>query len=374
MKNIAIKIFKILITLLIITILTLYSYFFLIDKKNTDFLQGWIKDNTKSYYKSDWEDGFYSRAQNNEYIKLTSSSKSKKAPLFLLISHTDFNPSSVSELWLNKNDGEMTVGLTTYFPHNCSPNSILESTKKYSNGEIITLQCEKNGEWVSTSVGIPLERSFNYTIDLLGFYEKVSVSYEKMNLLRKEYALFGAINKDSQNFLGYSEESRANNALTCTGLFYILTANPEPEEVNLLVTKAAIMMSQTYAHLKEENSNSKSLNNGDISSAKDNRALELGELYDKNPDDLVKIYAQCVEIGQNIAIHIENNTPESGSLDWMERRDMYLTTPSANKIEEMDRSTFNVYKNQIDSAMTSWSASDRMTKKDLKKALLDSLK
>ncbi|MBT6049082.1 hypothetical protein HN682_00425 [Candidatus Peregrinibacteria bacterium] len=374
MKNIAIKIFKILITLLIITILTLYSYFFLIDKKNTDFLQGWIKDNTKSYYKSDWEDGFYSRAQNNEYIKLTSSSKSKKAPLFLLISHTDFNPSSVSELWLNKNDGEMTVGLTTYFPHNCSPNSILESTKKYSNGEIITLQCEKNGEWVSTSVGIPLERSFNYTIDLLGFYEKVSVSYEKMNLLRKEYALFGAINKESQNFLGYSEESRANNALTCTGLFYILTANPEPEEVNLLVTKAAIMMSQTYAHLKEENSNSKSLNNGDISSAKDNRALELGELYDKNPDDLVKIYAQCVEIGQNIAIHIENNTPESGSLDWMERRDMYLTTPSANKIEEMDRSTFNVYKNQIDSAMTSWSASDRMTKKDLKKALLDSLK
>lgn len=373
MKNIAIKILKITLILLIVTVVSLHSIFFYKDKKNNDFIQGWLEDNEERHHKIDWEDGFYSRVLENDYIKLIRSDIYKQ-PYFLLISHTKSKPSSVSELYLYENkEGVMYVALWTYFPYNCSPNSVLKSAKRYSTGEAIALECLKNGKWISTGYATPLKDTFFREINLLGFNEIVSLSYSKMNLLKREHAVYSAVQGESPMLIGYSKESRANNALTCAGLFYILTANPEPKELNLLSTNAAIMMSSVYAHLEGENSE-KSLTNGDISNAKDNRALELGRFYEKNPDGLVKIYAQCVEISKDIAIHIENNTPESGSLDWMERRDMYLATPSANKIEEIDDSTFNVYKNQIDSAMTSWSALDKITYTDFKKALLDSLK
>ncbi len=367
MKSVAIKVLKILIIALLTGVVSIYAYFYYIDKKNDSFLQGWTEDNKIKYLKQGWTRDFNSRINESNHHKLTSSLS--KTPVLLSINGAPHDPSSISVTWLYRKDKSIFTGVEVYFPSDCSPGSILESNQKYGNGDIITLKCEENGKWISTRAGLPVKAQIIKIFDLLGFYERVYIPSKEMKLLRQKYALYSSIKKESNSLLGYSQESRANNALTCSGLFWILTSIPNPEGFNASVTNAAILMRQAYIHLDLKDSN-----NGEISRAKEKRALELADLYDKNQDDLVDIYAQCNEIRRNVAQYVVSKSAGRGDLTWSERKDMYSTSPSAKKIDEIDSHKFNVYKSQIDLAMANWKKTNRMTNTDFKNTLLDSLK
>lgn len=161
-------------------------------------------------------------------------------------------------------------------------------------------------------------------------------------------------------------ESRSNDALTCTGVFSILTATPEPKELNTLVTKLAIIMRSIFINL-EEGFKADPPSNGLISEIRDKRMLGLGKLYDKNPDELVNEYIQCNAWRTDIAKQIQKgktleevvkNPPVSRSIDSI--------SLSKNKRE--------IYRVQVVMAMKNWDGLGRLTSQDLKSYFKNYLK
>ncbi len=86
--------------------------------------------------------------------------------------------------------------------------------------------------------------------------------------------------------------SRENDALTCMGLFYIMTAISEPEELNKLFMHSSRMMGLIYGNLNFIRTNDP-LTNGEISKAKNKTALRLVDLHDTNKRKVVNEYIQC---------------------------------------------------------------------------------
>jgi len=171
-----------------------------------------------------------------------------------------------------------------------------------------------------------------------------------------------------------TKESRADDALTCTGLFYIMTSIPEPEELNHLYTKLVMIMREIYANLESDKQN-KSLSNGEISKAKDKAALKLGKLYDKYPEKVVDEYIQCNAWRADIAKHLIKKTYKKElKNDEIDR--IFRSVPIPKKLKDisLSKERKNASKNQVILGMKEWGEFGRITLQDYKAYLYSFLK
>lgn len=101
-------------------------------------------------------------------------------------------------------------------------------------------------------------------------------------------------------------KSVADEAIRCSGLFYLLTAIPE----NQAATQVAIMMGELYrAHASELMG--KEVSNGDVLSARDETAEALRAEYDANPDGVTDLALRCNSWRASIAATFQDAVRES---------------------------------------------------------------
>ena len=166
-----------------------------------------------------------------------------------------------------------------------------------------------------------------------------------------------------------TKDSRENDALTCSGLFYILTAITEPKEFNKAVAATSNLMKIIYGQLNFIRTND-SLTNGEIGREKSMASLRLGELYDKNPEGVVNEYIQCNSWRADISKQLQKSKSEK------ELEKIIKNPPVSRKLKSInpskDRKKSHRYQLQV--AMKAWSASGRFTSMDIKshiKSLLE---
>ena len=201
------------------------------------------------------------------------------------------------------------------------------------------------------------------------------------NLLKQRNTLSTATKKSfvkgkNVDFIGNTISSRSNDALTCSGLFSILTSIPEPKEFNSSTTKVAIMMGKVYAHLQADNEDRESLTNGEISQARSERSLRLGELYDNNSEKLVDIMIQCNAMREDISTYLLKSFEEyeGDDISHSDLHKIYINTPNSKKLSDIQIKDYDEYRLLIDKAMTEWDDLGRITSKDVKNILFDSIK
>jgi len=158
-----------------------------------------------------------------------------------------------------------------------------------------------------------------------------------------------------------TKDSRENDALTCSGLFYILTAIPEPKELNDIFAGHGELMKLIYGQLNFIRTND-SLNNGEIARGKALESLRLGELHDKNSEEAGAEYIQCNAWRADIA---EQFKEAKSRQDFEQIIKNPPVAPMLNTIKTTeDRKKAHVY--QLDTAMKAWSEAGRFTYMDIK--------
>jgi hypothetical protein len=101
-------------------------------------------------------------------------------------------------------------------------------------------------------------------------------------------------------------KSVADEAIRCSGLFYLLTAIPE----NQAASQVAIMMGELYrAHASELMG--KEVSNGDVLTARDETAEALRAEYDANPDGVTDLALRCNSWRASIAATFQDAVRES---------------------------------------------------------------
>ena len=103
----------------------------------------------------------------------------------------------------------------------------------------------------------------------------------------------------------------ADEAIRCSGLFYLLTAIPG----NQAATQVAMMMGEVYrAHASKLTG--KGINNGDLLAARDETAEALRSEYKENPGSITDLVLRCNSWRASIATAFQDTVKEStnGSL------------------------------------------------------------
>jgi len=161
-------------------------------------------------------------------------------------------------------------------------------------------------------------------------------------------------------------ENRADDALTCTGVFYILTSIAEPKGLNQVFAKLTQTMQTIYGSLDFIDSNH-SLTYGELAEAKDKESLRLGKLYDIDSEAVVNEYIQCNAWRADISKQIQKNK----SLE-----EVIKNPPVPRSIDNIgiSKDKREVYENHLATAMKIWSDFGRLTSQDLKSYIRDSLK
>jgi len=170
--------------------------------------------------------------------------------------------------------------------------------------------------------------------------------------------------------------SRENDALTCAGMFYIMTAIGEPKELNEIFTRTTMMMSSIYAKLNFIRTND-SLTNGEISRAKDKAYLRLIELYGKDSEKVINEYIQCNTWRADIAEQfLRVKSPEL----WLSEIVKNLPIPrKLNNIhlskvkEEIARRQLSIAMEEMQKLMDYWGTKESLIE-SLKESLKESIK
>jgi|SaaInlV_165m_DNA_1040744.scaffolds.fasta_scaffold43869_3 hypothetical protein len=161
-----------------------------------------------------------------------------------------------------------------------------------------------------------------------------------------------------------TKDGRENDALTCSGLFYVLTSISEPKELNKIFMGSSKLMTLIHGQLNFIRTGD-SLTNGEIGREKSMASLRLGELYDKNPERVVNEYIQCNSWRADISKQLQ----KSKSTKELEK--IIKNPPVSRKLKSInpskDREKSHRY--QLEVAMKAWSDSGRFTYMDLKDLL-----
>jgi TPR repeat protein len=161
-------------------------------------------------------------------------------------------------------------------------------------------------------------------------------------------------------------ESRTDDALTCTGVFYILTSIAEPKGLNQVFAKLTRTMQMIYGSLDFIDSNH-SLTYGELAEAKDKESLRLGKLYDIDSEAVVNEYVQCNAWRADIAKQIQEN--ESSE-------EIIKNPPVSRSVDSINisKDKRDVYRSQLATAMKNWDSLGRLTSQDLKSQIRGYLK
>ncbi len=114
----------------------------------------------------------------------------------------------------------------------------------------------------------------------------------------------------------------ADEALRCSGLFYLLTAIPG----NQAATQMAMMMGEVYrAHASELTG--KGISSGDVLTARDETAEALRSEYNDNPDSVTDLALRCNSWRASIAATFQDAVREStdGSLSESDTEKLMLS-------------------------------------------------
>lgn len=124
------------------------------------------------------------------------------------------------------------------------------------------------------------------------------------------------------------ESTVADEAIRCSGLFYLLTAIPG----NQAATQVAMMMGEVYrAHASELTG--KGISNGDFLTARDETAEALRSEYNDNPDRVTDLALRCNSWRASIATTFQNAVREStdGSLSESDTDKFMLSLKAPNE-------------------------------------------
>ena len=182
------------------------------------------------------------------------------------------------------------------------------------------------------------------------------------------YVFMLLVIQNSSYALTSTKDSRENDALTCGGVFYILTTIAEPKELNEIFARSSKLMSLIYGQLNYIRTND-SLTNGEMSKTKAKTSLRLGELYDENSQKVVNEYIQCNAWRSDIAEQLQ----EAKSTEEIKKIIKNPTVPRKLSIINISKEKRGSHRYQLDFAMKAWSDSGRFTSIDLKKQLIKSL-
>jgi len=156
-----------------------------------------------------------------------------------------------------------------------------------------------------------------------------------------------------------TKDSRESDALTCSGLFYILTTISEPKELNKVFIGSSRLMSLIHGQLNFVRTND-SLTNGEISRAKAKSSLRMGELYDKNPEKAVNEYIQCNSWRADISKQLQKTKSTQ------EIEDVIKNPPVSRKLNNIkpSKERKKAHRYQLELAMKEWIDSGRLTSID----------
>jgi len=382
-KKILRKALIIIATLLFIGLLFFYAFISFADSKHTGLANQFLKDTDIKNLtdKGEWSKDKYSRVFKSSWIKNISVGNK---PYLMIVSNGKFEPSWIALVEIANKDTK-ELGLSIYFSTNCNPGSTVKTSKKFSNGDNIYLNCLNSGKWIAAYLNNKDDKnyssSYSYSARFDGFNADIFIPEYEYNLLKQRNTLSTATKKSfvkgkNVDFIGNTISSRSNDALTCSGLFSILTSIPEPKEFNSSTTKVAIMMGKVYAHLQADNEDRESLTNGEISQARSERSLRLGELYDNNSEKLVDIMIQCNAMREDISTYLLKSFEEyeGDDISHSDLHKIYINTPNSKKLSDIQIKDYDEYRLLIDKAMTEWDDLGRITSKDVKNILFDSIK
>ena len=161
-----------------------------------------------------------------------------------------------------------------------------------------------------------------------------------------------------------TKDSRENDALTCSGLFYILTSISEPKELNKVFAGASLLMQLIYGQLNFIRTDD-SLTNGEIGRAKSMASLRLGELYDKNPEKAVNEYIQCNSWRGDIAGQFQKTKSKQNLEKIIKNPPISRKLKSINSSKDRKKG----HRHQLEIAMKAWSESGRFTPVDIRSLL-----
>jgi hypothetical protein len=159
------KIFKIIAALLLIGCLALLTVAFIIDKEHTDLAEDWVDMFSTSEVNSveDWNNPWLIRVAGKKWTRFITI----KGDNYLLIVDNEMTgPYWISLVHISGKGEGRNTGASTYFSSKCTPNFVIQTSKKYSDGSIRELSCSKNGLWLRDSVSYEgVINSFNMGAD-----------------------------------------------------------------------------------------------------------------------------------------------------------------------------------------------------------------
>jgi hypothetical protein len=164
MKSIK-KILKIIATLFLTGFLVLFTSVFLINKIHTDLAEDWVDIFSTSEVNSveDWNYPWLIRVTEKKWTRFITI---KGDNYLLIVDNKTPDPYWISLVHISGKGEDRNTSVSTYFSSKCKPNSVIQTSKKYSDGSIRELSCSKNGLWLRDSVSYEgVINSFNMGAD-----------------------------------------------------------------------------------------------------------------------------------------------------------------------------------------------------------------
>jgi hypothetical protein len=153
-----------------------------------------------------------------------------------------------------------------------------------------------------------------------------------MNMFRSKLTAFFSVTLLttllSSPSIATEESTVADEAIRCSGLFYLLTAIPG----NQAATQMAMMMGEVYrAHASELTG--KGISNGDLLTARDEAADALRSEYNDHPDRVTDLALRCNSWRASIAATFQDAIRESpdGSLSESDTENLMLSLKAPNE-------------------------------------------
>lgn len=169
------------------------------------------------------------------------------------------------------------------------------------------------------------------------------------------------------SYKAVAQNTVAESAILCSGLYYVMSSLPENGGISVLVQS----MYELYG-LHESDRRGSILTRGEVDAAKNAAAKRMGELYDRNPSAVVDEFFRCRNWQLDIAAYYASNgiTEASGkSLTEDEVTQVMLGIPTTLSDWGSDGPDRQRIEPLVLDSFSAWDEGGRMTTDEFKKVL-----
>ncbi len=171
-------------------------------------------------------------------------------------------------------------------------------------------------------------------------------------------------------------QSIMDDTINCSALFYILTSSGiENPKFGQEMTGWGMMMGNLWGTHKRKITGAR-ITKGDVTRLRNKKAVELGKLYDANPDAVVDEYLFCNQWRKSLAIYFSEQKLQTAIDTKNNKRidQIVLNIPIGPDRESLDSNNKGNAKKIIDIGFQAWAKFNRMTTDDVRKMLEDMTK